>query len=229
MKRFELGRVVMTPNVARTPGASMVTTRQHTGPAVEEPPVRPSGKRGSLSSAMRWRAALAVCALFAPATSCATSRPCVALVPSRLVTLRPPRLPTTGDPYDPFNVCVTTPDAPECFDHSAPGASPRCDGRPGCGPDPTPRFDRCYREGGERKPLRVSTSRYFPGPGGSCQHDGECRLGGCKDRCVSYRRPPAYFTCTDNKVLRDPPPPNLPDRTDLVCGCVEGQCTFFSQ
>ncbi len=140
-----------------------------------------SGKRGSLSSAMRWRAAPAVCALFAPATSCATSPPCVGLVPSRPVTSRPPMLPTTDDPNDPFNICVTTPDAPQCYDPRAPGASPRCDGRTGCGPDPTPRFDRCYREGGQRKPLRVSTSRYSPRPGGACEYDGECRVGGCKD------------------------------------------------
>src|SRR5580698_4442853 len=114
-------------------------------------------------------------------------------------------------------------------DPRAPGASPRCDGRPGCGPDPTPRFDRCYREGGERKPLRVSTSRYFPHPGGACEHDGECRLGGCRDSCLSYRRSFYDFDCAISHVRYDPPTPTLPDRTDLLCGCVEGQCMFFSQ
>jgi len=196
---------------------------------VKEPLVRPSGKRGSLSSAMRWRTALAVCALFAPATSCATSPPCAALVASRPVTWRPPRLPTTDDPNDPFNICVISPDAPQCDDPRAPGASPRCDGRPGCGPDPTPRFDRCYREGGERKPLRVSTSRYSPRPGGACEHDGECRLGGCRDSCLSYQRPFYDFDCAISQVRYDPPTPTLPDRTDLLCGCLEGQCMFFSQ
>jgi hypothetical protein len=80
------------------------------------------------------------------------------------------------------------------------GRLPRCDGRPGCGPDPTPRFDRCYCEGGERKPLRVSTSRYSPRPGGACEHDGECRLGGCRDSCLSYQRPFYDFDCAISHV-----------------------------
>ena len=186
------------------------------GVRCDEPPVLPSGKRGSLSSAMRWRAALAVCALFAPATSCATLPPCVALVPSRPVALRPPRLPMTGDPYDPFNISVTTPNAPECYDLRAPGSSARCDGRPGCGPESNTTIRPLLPRGRRAQPLRVSTSRYFPGPGGSCQHDGECRLGGCKDRCVSYRRPLRYFNCMVNQVLQDPPPPNLPIANDLL-------------
>jgi len=58
MKRFELGRVVMTPNVARTPGASMVTTRQHTGPAVEDPAVSDLWVRNGGAVLMRTRSKL---------------------------------------------------------------------------------------------------------------------------------------------------------------------------
>jgi hypothetical protein len=60
----------------------------------------------------------------APATACATSPPCVGLVASRPAALPPPRLPTTDDPKDPFNICVIAPDAPQCDDPRAPGASP---------------------------------------------------------------------------------------------------------
>jgi hypothetical protein len=99
---------------------------------------------------------------------------------------------------------------------------PRCSATdPACGPQPVPGYDRCYRPGAPRKPLRARASNRPA----ECKHDGECTLGPCGLSCISYRHLVPYG---DGKFLSNCMA-HGPDRDDVLCGCVSGRCALFTQ
>jgi hypothetical protein len=112
-------------------------------------------------------------------------------------------------------ICGENPDAAGC------NATPRCAAAdPDCGPVPSRHFDGCYRPGDARQPLFARSSRGRP----DCSHDGDCLLisGGCTFRCVSYAlQEPVYGSiCLLESWM---------ERDDLLCGCVAGHCSWFTQ
>ena len=142
---------------------------------------------------------------------------------------RPPSWVLRENP-DLARLCEVAPDAWQCGAALAYFARPRCAaGSPDCGPDKPGGFNRCYREDGPRQRLDTSTTRYSADSGGICHYDGECRLARCDTACVSYRRPPRDYACLQYQWGGLDPPAEPPERTDLLCGCVEDQCVFFSQ
>jgi hypothetical protein len=143
-------------------------------------------------------------------------------------SLRPPSWVFRENP-ELAKFCGIVPDAWECGAPLAYFAQPRCaEGAPDCGPDKPGAFNQCYRDDGMRKRLDSATTWYSAESGGICSYDGECRLARCDTACVSYRRPPRDYACMQYELMGLEPKP-APERTDLLCGCVSGQCVFFSQ
>ena len=55
---------------------------------------------------------------------------------------------------------------------------------------------------------------------GSCHHDGDCRVGGCGNHCMSWEYGGAHEGATcEGYVFQHP----------VFCGCVAGECGWFSQ
>jgi hypothetical protein len=102
--------------------------------------------------------------------------------------------------------------------HAKPG--PRClPDHPGCGPIPV--GQRCpadigYAPGRARKPVFERID------GGDCAHDGECDSGICGDSCYSTRELDRYIDAGSCFAITGMKP-------NALCGCVAGQCTFFTQ
>ena len=94
---------------------------------------------------------------------------------------------------------------------------PRCRlDQGGCMPVP-------LNEGGPRyNPFAKRGPRFHLGGvrGGSCDHDGECMLAGCGNRCHHWTCPGANEagTCEGYSFAKP-----------VYCGCVRGECGFFSQ
>ena len=106
-----------------------------------------------------------------------------------------------------------------------PEARPRCEASdPSCGPDPNGLYEGCYDPSGGRTPAWEEALAQPP----NCKHDGECIDTGCGKTCSHYR-------ALHEKSLRWPEEVStceLPEefaRNDLLCGCVENRCMFFTQ
>jgi hypothetical protein len=85
-----------------------------------------------------------------------------------------------------------------------------------CGPQPVFGFSGCYRPSATRNQLGGPFPKLIQPV---CRHDGECVIDGCGDVCAQYADAPTVTNCSNPKPLR----------RDLLCGCVEGYCTFFTQ
>jgi len=92
---------------------------------------------------------------------------------------------------------------------------PRCElDQASCAPEPFTTEAR-YDPFGKRGPRFHLGSR-----GGPCDHDGECMLSGCGNRCEHWTCPGAYEASTCEGYSFSKP---------TFCGCVRGECGFFSQ
>ena len=93
---------------------------------------------------------------------------------------------------------------------------PRCStAQAGCEPQP---FD----EGSRYDPFAQRGARFHLGGerGGSCHQDGECMIAGCGNRCMHWSCPGAYEASTCEGYSFSKP---------VFCGCVRGECGWFSQ
>lgn len=105
---------------------------------------------------------------------------------------------------------------------------PRCSlGDPNCGPLPYHEpitdsyqetrnwagdFTLPLRSTAEHQTLRNDLSA------GSCTHAGDCVRAGCGNNCDAWYQPVYATGC-----------PGFRDLSDAYCGCVEGQCAWFTQ
>ncbi len=100
--------------------------------------------------------------------------------------------------------------------HAKPG--PRClPADPGCGPIPV--AEQCLADVGY-VPWRARVPVFEKLGGGECAHDGECDSGTCTS-CFSTRE-------RDRYIMGDCFSP-FGMKHNALCGCVAGQCTFFTQ
>ena len=97
---------------------------------------------------------------------------------------------------------------------------PRClPEDPGCGPIPVAQqciADIQYVPGRPRVPVFEKLN------GGDCAHDGECDSALCGDSCYSTRGLDSDFVIGSCFTFSGMKP-------NALCGCVAGQCTFFTQ
>ncbi len=93
---------------------------------------------------------------------------------------------------------------------------PRCTtAQAGCEPQP-------LDEGSRYDPFKKRGPRFHLGGqrGGSCGHDGECMIAGCGNRCLHWSCPGANEASTCEGYSFAKP---------VFCGCVRGECGWFSQ
>lgn len=97
-----------------------------------------------------------------------------------------------------------------------------------------PAGPRCARNDPQCAPTAYSRAPYWPDrdrhavhdqipelaplSGGACEHDGECSEAGCGNHCVPWHQAGFAGTCEGYSALEP-----------ALCGCVERQCTWFTQ
>ena len=92
---------------------------------------------------------------------------------------------------------------------------PRCDGDdPACIPEP---YDHGahYDPNGSRHAGALAQYTI-----GTCAHDGDCNVAGCGNHCMSWEYGGANEAATCEGYVFSRP---------IFCGCVSGQCAWFSQ
>ncbi len=133
-----------------------------------------------------------------------------------------PRVPPAGEVANiDHGVCDVSPDSSPCKLASTWDVR-RCEASdPTCGPQPVSPSNECYRPDAPRHSY-VPRDPYPEPLAPECVHDGECRLAGCGDRCVSFRARLPYGQC----ALYQSWPSNPPNE---FCGCMAGHCRLFTQ
>jgi hypothetical protein len=110
-------------------------------------------------------------------------------------------------------VCAGSPGEPGCYP-----IEPRClSSDPSCGPEPHRDFSSCYRRNAKRTVvLEVEMKEWKSG----CKHDGDCRIVGCGNACAHYRASEVETSCLAYRQLEE---------GNVLCGCVDSRCAFFTQ